>query len=452
MSEIKDKVVSLEILKVAYDELKEETGQLSEEIGDFNINLMASSVMWNQTPLDIANDYRTRKAVLLSTNGNLAHNACACLCANVIANVWAENTDGGTSDNANSDGQVHSKLRFTYDRLGVMHKINANSIDVDSVTYDLFPVGTEIVGVDGNSYTVLSDSDNMILYVNSMLHIFSMVYGSDGNTHIVHTSGTVTRKATTVTWTPTNIFTEVSLSVNDVLGTYDFTRINSEWMKVPQINTQPSVRTNDTYFALSINGKGIAIISFDNTDVTIWKYQKFIESSDINLEVSLVNVSWVSNTYPVWVTAHRTKKGYAKIIGYNNDFEILQKYTMPASNTRVRLFGANSIGASSVIFLACGDSGRNTGSIYMYDLSTTPNLSKSVCIWHSNSNITDYISGFLSKTSVNSYMYLIGTNKSAIKKNGVSANCMFWNVDLYSDYSDNLFSLLGVTDGDEVSY
>lgn len=30
MSEIKDKVVSLEILKVAYDELKEETGQLSE--------------------------------------------------------------------------------------------------------------------------------------------------------------------------------------------------------------------------------------------------------------------------------------------------------------------------------------------------------------------------------------------------------------------------------------
>lgn len=32
MSEIKDKVVSLEILKVAYDELKEETGQLSEEI------------------------------------------------------------------------------------------------------------------------------------------------------------------------------------------------------------------------------------------------------------------------------------------------------------------------------------------------------------------------------------------------------------------------------------
>lgn len=31
MSEIKDKVVSLEILKVAYDELKEETGQLSEE-------------------------------------------------------------------------------------------------------------------------------------------------------------------------------------------------------------------------------------------------------------------------------------------------------------------------------------------------------------------------------------------------------------------------------------
>lgn len=32
MSEIKDKVVSLEILKVAYDELKEETGQLSEEM------------------------------------------------------------------------------------------------------------------------------------------------------------------------------------------------------------------------------------------------------------------------------------------------------------------------------------------------------------------------------------------------------------------------------------
>lgn len=34
MSEIKDKVVSLEILKVAYDELKEETGQLSEEIAN----------------------------------------------------------------------------------------------------------------------------------------------------------------------------------------------------------------------------------------------------------------------------------------------------------------------------------------------------------------------------------------------------------------------------------
>ena len=49
-------------------------------------------------------------------------------------------------------------------------------------------------------------------------------------------------------------------------------------------------------------------------------------------------------------------------------------------------------------------------------------------------------------------MYLIGTNKSAMKKNGVSSNCMLWNVDLYSDYSDNLFSLLSVTDGDEVSY
>lgn len=60
MSEIKDKVVSLEILKVAYDELKEETGQLSEEIadlkaGEVNDEAIASAVenYLTEHPVDV---------------------------------------------------------------------------------------------------------------------------------------------------------------------------------------------------------------------------------------------------------------------------------------------------------------------------------------------------------------------------------------------------------------
>lgn len=68
MSEIKDKVVSLEILKVAYDELKEETGQLSEEKVDNPITGAVGQILEIET-VDENGKPKTYKAVNKPSGG-----------------------------------------------------------------------------------------------------------------------------------------------------------------------------------------------------------------------------------------------------------------------------------------------------------------------------------------------------------------------------------------------
>lgn len=415
----------------------EEVRQVQQQIADKESMLYAEGVDWNYPELDIWNAYRMRNAKLLSTEGNMAHNACACLCDGVIANVWTENTDGGTGDNFNSAG-VHSKLRFTYDFYGIGWKSLDWNLNLDSTTYDIFPEGTEITGLDGNTYTVVTDSDNMILYVNSTLHIFSMVKGSDGKVHFVHTSGTVSLSSKVVTWTPSNVFTEISLIVDGVSGAYDFKRINSEW-ESPQINTHPNVGDNTTEIALSINGKGIVFLSFPNSDVTKWTYKSFIERTDIYLEASMKRLSYVSASYPTIAIAYRTKKGYAKILGLNNNYEVLQEYAIPASNTRVTLLFSDGN-----LFLIVGDNGRSSASIYMYNLVGTPSLSKPVKICNLDSNITDYVSGFIGGNISSRYLYLIGTNGFAQNKGGVYCNTFIYDTKNaeYIKYANRMYEMI----------
>lgn len=398
---------------------------------------IATATSWNHDALDIANDWRMRNSVLLSTSGKLAHNACACECGNnTIANAWAEDTSGGNSDNWQS-ANVHSKLRFTYDKFGTLWKIRKSSAYADTTTYDLFPVGTEVVSVEGATYTIVSDSDNMLVHINNTLHIFTMAKGSDGKCHYVHTSGTVSRSGDTVTWTPSNVFTEISLVVDGTSGAYDFTRINSTWTN-PQINTHPYEKNGTTYFALSINGKGIAIMSFDNATPTSWNYLSFIEKTDINLEVSLMGIGWISNQTPTWILAYRTKNGYARLLGLNKNYEVMQDFIYPSCNTRPRVFGCQK--SNLKVFFLCGGADRTTSSIYLFDFALTPTLAHPSKIWSSNSLITDYVDGFVTGGTGNTALYLIGTNNRATAKKGVSANYFHWDSELYTTEADNIMN------------
>lgn len=397
---------------------------------------IATATSWNHDALDIANDWRVRNSVLLSTSGKLAHNACACDCGNAVANVWAEDVSGGNSDNWQS-ANVHSKLRFTYDKFGVLWKISKSSAFVHGTTYDLFPVGTEVVSAEGVTYTIVSDSDNMLVYINNTLHIFTMAKGSDNKCHFVHTSGTVSRSGDTVTWTPSNVFTEISLVVDGTSGAYDFTRINSTWTN-PQINTHPYEKNGTTYFALSINGKGIAIMSFDNATPTSWNYLSFIEKTDINLEVSLMGIGWISNQTPTWILAYRTKNGYARLLGLNANYEVMQDFIYPSCNTRPRVFGCQK--SNTKVFFICGGADRTTASLYLFDFAVTPTLAHPSKIWSSDSLITDYVDGFITAGSGNTALYLIGTNNRATAKKGVSANFFHWDSALYTTEANNMMN------------
>jgi hypothetical protein len=408
---------------------------------------IATATSWNHDALDIANDWRVRNSVLLSTSGKLAHNACACDCGSAVANVWAEDTSGGNSDNWQS-ANVHSKLRFTYDKFGTMWKISKSSAYVDDTTYDLFPVGTEVVSVEGATYTIVSDSDNMIVYINNTLHIFTMAKGSDGKCHFVHTSGTVSRSGDTVTWTPSNVFTEISLVVDGTSGAYDFTRINSAWTN-PQINTHPYVKSDKTYFALSVNGKGIAIMSFDNVEPTSWNYLSFIEKTDINLEVSLTGIGWINNQEPEWILAYRTKNGYARLLGLSKKYEVMQDFIYPSCNTRPRVFGCQK--SNMKVFFICGGADRTTTSLYLFDFALTPTLAHPSKIWSSDSLITDYVDGFITAGSGNTALYLIGTNNRATAKKGVSANFFHWDSALYTTEADNMMSAVMGTGGGSIT-
>lgn len=404
--------------------------------------LPASETSWGHPELDIANDYRIRNAKLLSTEGNLAHNACITTCGDVFAAVWAENTGGGSSDNANSDGNVHSRMRLFKSSYWVSWKISSGGLDFiySDEIYDLFPAGTEITGVDGSTYTVVSDSDNMVINVDSTLHIFAMVYGSDKKKHIVHTSGTPACTSKVFSWTPSGVFTEVSLVVDGESGKYDFTRINSDWINTPQINTKPVVLNTTAHFTLSINGKGIAFMTFDTSDPTVWTYNTFLERNDIHLEVCLAGGHYAGQTAPYWVVVYRTKNGYVRLIGLNSSYGVKQEFILPGCNTRPRVYHINR--GKYVLFCGADDRGKCTG--YLYDVGTdTMTLAKPLKFFNTTTNITDYVDVIPCGSVVGSYaLAIVGTNQKAVLKKGVSFTVIHSEPSFYTNYAERMFKVL----------
>lgn len=396
---------------------------------------VGASVKWNEPMFDIVNRHKLSNAIKLSQDGHLAHNSALTDCGGgVFACVWSEDVSGGTSDNANSNN-VHGKLKFFASPFSTHYKVNGDDICLTSnnETYDVFPVGTVI-----DNHSVVSDSDHMVVAYDGNIHVFGMVKFDDGVIRICHTSGVFAKSGSgqnkSATYTPNGAYDIVQLSVDGVVGGYDFSRINSSWMKNPQINTNPYLEGSNYEFALSINGKAVALMKFAKTNPMVWEYTGFVPASDINLEVSRCFLSWTNNSTPTTILAYRTNKGYACIVGVHNGAE-LQRFYLPASNSRVRLLSISNYEC----LLSCEDVGRGDATIYKFNLDTTGHLSNPVQIWHSgNGIITDYLD---IKVASNA-LIIVGTNGGGKNKKGISACTAIYNASKsdYAEFNNHLFN------------
>lgn len=394
--------------------------------------LPASETTWNHPELDVLNNDRVENATLMSTEGNLAHNVCLCMVGSDVANMWAENTGGGTVDYADTEGNVHSRLRFTWNYYGLHNKLDSTHYSFSSEAYEPFPAGTEVTAVDGTTYTIISDSDSMIFSVGTTLHMFTIVYGSDKKNHIVHTSGTKERNTA---WAPSGVYTEISLVVNGESGSYDFKRINADWPKFPQINTKPLISGTTARFTLSLNGVGIAFMSFDTSAPTVWTYDKFIARDDIHLEVCMAGGHWISHTVAYYVLAYRTKNGYTRLMELTSSYDVLREYILPGCNSRPRFVQIGN--GRYVLFTGGYDRGCCKG--YLYDFTSTPTLANPLRFFNSTNNITDYVDGISTAASnANWQIYIAGTNQKASNKKGVSYTTIFADPSKVTTAKDNL--------------
>lgn len=410
--------------------------------GGGSSDMVGASVKWNEPALDIINRHKLGEAIKLTPDGHFAHNACIVNSTETMC-AWSEDVSGGTSDNANSNN-VHGKMKFIMSAWGLDYKADSDSLKLtgNDITYDIFPVDTVIDG-----HTVVSDSDHMMFADGANLHIFGMVKFEDNVIRVCHTHGTTEKQGTgpnrTATYTSSGEYEVVQLSVDGVVGEYDFSRVDSSWMKTPQINTNPYLNGSNYEFALSINGKAVALMKFAKDNPTVWEYTGKVDANDINLEVSRCLLSWSSNATPTTILAYRTNKGYACIVGMHNGVE-LQRFYLPAANSRVRLVKLSKFKCA----LACENIGRGDASIYTMNLDVTGHLSNPVQIWHSTENtITDYIDILVASK----FLIVVGTNGGAKAKNGISACVVVYDstISEYAEYNEHLLSALvneGVTD------
>ena len=395
-------------------------------------------------------------ATLLSTEGNLAHNAMAEICGGVVFVTWTENTVGTTVDYANGSGSCSVLGRMLRYKFGVSQTTPVWS-DITDIM-DLFPIGSTVYDSDGAELGTIIDVSDSTLYSpeKGLIYLSAMAYCSDINGQRPVTR-TITYDSSLSTASITNdvlVFGNITawtLTIDGVSGDYDFSRINSGYKKRPQINSKPisnkfNNRKSGFLLPIVIDNVGVAVL--ESTDMIAWNLLCILPDADAYLEASMFLAA--SNR---WFIAIRCKKNNiptVHIIKVRTDtYSILDGWYTKLRGTDSRPCFLNNYSGQPfanypILFLS--DYNRNGGRIVIIEDSDSQHVRTLATLRGNLSNYSQLISPSGSvnwNTTLKQIALIIGTNGSATDKRGVSVAQVFLDPTQYDDLADMVELLSG---------
>ena len=272
MSEIKDKVVSLEILKVAYDELKEETGQLSEDVATLKGNGTSSG-----------SDLTTsEKALILSLfKATVYNNPEMQTTVNALEQKWALS---GGDDSGNTGEEETVYYTITNNLTNVSSSNSTGAIENDTRYTATLTVND---GYEMESVTVtMSGSDiTATVYANGVVTIENVT----GNV-VITASATATQEARTVYFANDDSIVKNAGYMNKD-GTIGLTT-NARY-KVAELPYTEGMLIH-TYCNPSTIADYPPFIFFDDTNYTVPEYTT---PTDFNHEITLSGQTGIKKVY-----------------------------------------------------------------------------------------------------------------------------------------------------------
>lgn len=361
---------------------------------------------------DIYNAVSMANHKVLGTEGTLRHNMM--LEGDLI--TWMEST--GNVDYADSSGAAHVKLMGWYDYYGTGPNVENPAINYTSVK-DVFPAGSEILGVDGEVIdTVVATSDNAIVNLGSYNYlILSGCQGAKSYHMIYRTCNYQPRKNS-----PTFGETIHVLKING--AEWDMRTLREDYHnRWSQINTKVVKNGNNYYMAVVQGGVGVAIMqSADGMD---WSLAKHIDDTAAHLEACVGIVSWVGANMPsaYVVVRHKYGDGYISLYGLSGVAgKVMTKTLIPASTGRPML----SSYLSKDLYLAYSVNGRKNA--VLAQILPNSDGSSGISILETPREIMSNYPVLMTDTSTvgNRYILFGGTNGLNTKNSGVSV-AYLWN-------------------------
>lgn len=388
-------------------------------------------------------------ATLLSTEGNLAHNAMAEICGGIVFVTWTENTVGTTVDYANGSGSCSVLGRMLRYKFGVSQTTPVWSDITD--TMDLFPIGSTVYDSDGAELGTIIDVSDSTIYSpeTGVIFVSAMAYCSDINGQRPVTRE-ITFDASLSTENVTNdalTFGDIkawTLTIDGVSGDYDFSRINGNYKKRPQINSKPipnnlENRTSGFLIPIVIDKVGVAVL--ESTDMVAWNLLCILPDLDAHLEASMFLAA--STRWFIAIRCEKNNIPSTHIIKVNSrDYSVLDNWYTKLRGTDSRPCFLNNFTSARfanypILFLS--DYNRNSGRIVIIEDFDTQHVRTLATLRGNLSNYSQLISPSRSAnwdTTLKQIALIIGTNGPATDKRGVSVAQVFLDPTQYDDLAD----------------
>lgn len=360
---------------------------------------------------DIYNSVAMTKKQVLGTDGTLRHN----LMIHGDLMTWTESTG---VDYADKSGAAHVKLMGFFDYFGNGHtteNLNISKTDV----YDVFPSGSDILGVDGTVMdTVVASSDSTLVDTGSGNYILMAGCQGASSYHMVYREVNYKQRGTLTLGDTINV-----LTING--AEWDMTTLREDYHnKYSQLNTKVIKSGNYYYMTMVQGGVGIAVMK--SADGKAWELHHHIPDTNCHLEACIGEVGYVSNKMPKCYIIARNNYGFGYVTLYAfkgiDNMEIVHKLYIPASSGRAMLDTVNG----KDIYLTYSVNGRHNAVI----AKIMPNNdgTSGVSIFETpKDTMSNYPVLFAGRSSLGSHTMWFGGTDGLNKKPSSVSFAYLWN-------------------------
>lgn len=359
---------------------------------------------------DIYNSVAMTKKQVLGTDGTLRHN----LMIHGDLMTWTESTG---VDYADKSGAAHVKLMGFFDYFGNGNATENYSLSKTDV-YDVFPSGSDILGVDGNVIdTVVASSDSTLVDTGNGNYVLMAGCQGASSYHMVYRTVNYKARGTLTMGDAINVLT--------INGTeWDMTTLREDYHnKYSQLNTKVIKSGNYYYMTMVQGGVGIAVMK--SADGKAWELHHHIPDTNCHLEACIGEVGWVSNNMPTCYIIARNNYGFGYVTLYafkGIGGNLISKTFIPASSGRAMLDTVNN----KDIYLTYSVNGRHNAVI----AKIMPNNdgTSGVSIFETPKDImSNYPVLFAGRSSLGSHTMWFGGTDGLNKKPSSVSFAYLWN-------------------------